>query len=200
MLTEHTSEQIDWRLAAFHEFLRTNFVDPLPMLKKRRSAGLVKKVGISIHRGRAWYGSAAFERFCPSSNLPTADLLQERSLRREGDPVSLEPQVFDLLVYLIRNRDRVVSKDDMIAAVWGGRIVSESALTNKLNAARTATGDSGEAQRLIKTLQRRGIRFVSTSGRSSSLRLRQRPRPRSCRHPRSPFPTGRPSPCCRSRT
>jgi TolB-like protein len=83
-----------------------------------------------------------------------------RELRRSGDLVPIEPQVFDLLVYLVRNRDRVVSKDDMIAAVWGGRIVSESALTNRINAARAAVGDSGEQQRLIKTLQRKGIRFV----------------------------------------
>ena len=72
----------------------------------------------------------------------------------------VEPQVFDLLVYLIRNRDRVVSKDDLIAAIWHGRIVSESALTNRINGARTAVGDSGGEQRLIKTLSRKGVRFV----------------------------------------
>lgn len=68
----------------------------------------------------------------------------------------VEPQVFDLLVYLIRNRDRVVSKDDLIAAIWHGRIVSESALTNRINGARTAVGDSGGEQRLIKTLFAQG--------------------------------------------
>jgi DNA-binding winged helix-turn-helix (wHTH) protein len=83
-------------------------------------------------------------------------------LRRGGDLAPIEPQVFDLLLYLVLNHDRVVSKDDMIAAVWGGRVVSESALTNRINAARTAIGDSGERQRLIKTLQRKGIRFVGT--------------------------------------
>src|SRR5262249_54457488 len=61
---------------------------------------------------------------------------------------------------VIRNHERVVSKDDLIAAIWNGRIVSESALTTCINAARTAIGDSGEAQRLIKTLPRKGIRFV----------------------------------------
>ena len=76
------------------------------------------------------------------------------------EPVALEPQVFDLLVHLIRNRDRVVSKDDLLGAVWGGRIVSESTLTSRINAARKAVGDSGEAQRLIRTLPRKGIRFV----------------------------------------
>src|SRR5215468_6532185 len=74
--------------------------------------------------------------------------------------VPLPPQVFDLLVYLIENRERVVSKDDLIAAVWSGRIVSDSALTTRLNVARNAIGDSGEEQRLIKTLPRKGFRFV----------------------------------------
>src|ERR1700690_3832992 len=83
-----------------------------------------------------------------------------RELRRGGEPVTLEPQVFDLLVHLIRNRDRVVTKDDLLASVWGGRIVSESTLTSRINAARKAIGDSGEAQRLIRTSPRKGIRFV----------------------------------------
>jgi TolB-like protein len=85
-----------------------------------------------------------------------------RELRRGADLVALAPQVFDLLQYLIQNRERVVSKDDLIAGVWDGRIVSESALTTRINAARSAIGDSGEAQRLIKTVPRKGIRFVGT--------------------------------------
>jgi TolB-like protein len=84
-----------------------------------------------------------------------------RELRRHSDLVPIEPQVFDLLAYLIENRDRVVSKDDLLAAVWKGRIVSESAMTTRINAARTAVGDSGEQQRLIKTLLRKGFRFVA---------------------------------------
>ena len=83
-----------------------------------------------------------------------------RELRREGRLLPIEPKVFDLLVHLISNRDRVVSKDNLIATIWDGRIVSESALTTCINAARTAIGDSGEVQRLIKTLPRKGIRFV----------------------------------------
>src|ERR1700761_1570334 len=86
----------------------------------------------------------------------------QRELRRDGRAIPLQPQVFDLLEYLIRHRDRVVTKEDLIAAVWGGRIVSESALTTRINAARTALGDSGEMQRLIKTLPRKGIRFVGS--------------------------------------
>src|SRR6202034_623131 len=85
---------------------------------------------------------------------------ERRELRGPAGPIPLEPQVFDFLVYLIRNRDRVVSKDDIITAIWSGRVVSESVLTTRLNAARSAIGDSGAAQRLIKTLPRKGMRFV----------------------------------------
>jgi TolB-like protein len=83
-----------------------------------------------------------------------------RELRRDARLVAVEPKVFDLLTYVIKNRDRVVSRDDLMAAVWDGRIVSESALTTCVNAVRSAVSDSGEAQRLIKTLPRKGIRFV----------------------------------------
>lgn len=83
-----------------------------------------------------------------------------RELRHEDEVVLLEPQVFDLLVFLIENRDRVVSKDDLIAAVWGGRIISESTLTSRINAARRAVGDDGERQGLIRTIARKGFRFV----------------------------------------
>jgi TolB-like protein len=83
-----------------------------------------------------------------------------RELRRRTALVAVEPQVFDLLVHLIRHRDRVVSKDELLASIWHGRIVSESALFNRINAARSAIGDTGEEQRLIKTLPRKGLRFV----------------------------------------
>jgi DNA-binding winged helix-turn-helix (wHTH) protein/pimeloyl-ACP methyl ester carboxylesterase len=84
----------------------------------------------------------------------------KRELRRGTELVSVGPQVFDLLVFLLRNRERVVSKDDLIAHVWGGRTVSDSTLTSHINAARKAVGDSGEEQRLIRTIARKGIRFV----------------------------------------
>src|SRR5438876_11831241 len=83
-----------------------------------------------------------------------------RELYRGADVVSIAPQVFDLLDYLIRNRERVVTKDDLINAIWNGRVVSDAAFTTRLNAARTAIGDSGEEQRLIKTLPRKGFRFA----------------------------------------
>ena len=75
-----------------------------------------------------------------------------RELHRGPVVVSVAPQVFDLLDYLICNRERVVSKDDLINAVWNGRSVSDAALTTRLNVARSAIGDCGEEQRLIKTL------------------------------------------------
>jgi TolB-like protein len=87
--------------------------------------------------------------------------LARRELRRGTEPVAIEPQVFDLLGYLVRHRDRVVGKDDLLAAIWGGRIVSDSALTTRINAVRRAVGDSGEKQRLIRTYQRKGFRFVA---------------------------------------
>ena len=83
-----------------------------------------------------------------------------RELRRGDDLLPVEPKVFDLLAHLIGKRDQVVSKQDLIAGVWLGRLVSDSALTSGINAARVAIGDSGESQRLIKTLPRKGVRFV----------------------------------------
>lgn len=97
-----------------------------------------------------------------------------RELNCDGRTVPVEPQVFDLLEFLICNRERVVSRDDVLAAVWNGRIVSESALTTRMNAARVAIGDSGEAQRLIKTLPRKGFRFIG------GVREQQGPSPAAC--------------------
>jgi adenylate cyclase len=83
-----------------------------------------------------------------------------RELRRGPALLPVEPQVFDLLVFLVGNRDRVVSKDDLLASVWGGRIVSESTLASRINAARRVVGDNGEQQRLIRTIIGKGVRFV----------------------------------------
>lgn len=85
-----------------------------------------------------------------------------RELRRGADVVRVAAQVFDILAYVIGNRDRVVSKDDLIAAVWDGRIVSDSAVTTRLKVVRDAIGDSGKEQRLLKTLPRKGFRFVGS--------------------------------------
>ncbi|HEY3891466.1 MAG TPA: winged helix-turn-helix domain-containing protein [Bradyrhizobium sp.] len=83
-----------------------------------------------------------------------------RELRCGATVVAMEPQAFDLLVHLIRHREHVVSRDEMIEQIWGGRIVSESALSTRINAVRCAIGDSGTEQRLVKTLPRKGVRFV----------------------------------------
>ncbi|HET7804819.1 MAG TPA: winged helix-turn-helix domain-containing tetratricopeptide repeat protein [Pseudolabrys sp.] len=84
----------------------------------------------------------------------------KREFTRHSEPIAMEPQVFDLLLYLLQNCDRVVSRDDLITAVWNGRIVSESTLSTRITAARKAIGDTGEDQILIKTYPRKGIRFV----------------------------------------
>src|SRR5262245_49630555 len=93
-----------------------------------------------------------FEDYCLDTD--------RRELRLRAALVRMEPQVFDLIEFLIRNRDRVVSRDDLIASVWEGRIVSESALSTRINGARSAIGDDGDQQRLIKTVPRKGLRFV----------------------------------------
>ncbi|HJS87379.1 MAG TPA: winged helix-turn-helix domain-containing tetratricopeptide repeat protein [Acetobacteraceae bacterium] len=93
-----------------------------------------------------------FEDFVLDSN--------RRELRQGGGLVAVEPQVFDLLEYLIRARNRVVSRDDLLSVVWQGRIVSEATLSSRVNSARAAIGDNGAEQRLIRTLPRKGVRFV----------------------------------------
>ncbi len=85
-----------------------------------------------------------------------------RELTRAGETIHLEPQVFDLLLHLIRCRERVVSKDELLSAVWQGRIVSESTLSSRINAARSAIGDSGQRQAFIRTIARKGVRFVGS--------------------------------------
>ena len=128
-----------------------------------------------------------------------------RELRRGRDRVSIEPQVFDLLVYLVENRDRVVSKDDLIAAIWDGRIVSESTLTSRINAARKAVGDSGRDQAVdphhcaqglslrrrlaIAAPARSALKFAHPAADAGEHRARYRRRS-----------TGPPSRCCPSPT
>src|SRR6478672_176216 len=92
-----------------------------------------------------------FEEFVLDTN--------RRELHRGADVLPVAPQVFDLLEYLVRHRERVVSKDDLIGAIWNGRTVSDAALTTRMNVARSAIGDTGEKQRFIKTVPRKGFRF-----------------------------------------
>jgi pimeloyl-ACP methyl ester carboxylesterase/DNA-binding winged helix-turn-helix (wHTH) protein len=84
-----------------------------------------------------------------------------RELRRGAQIIGIGPQVFDVLEYLIRNRERVVSNDDLIEGIWKGRIISESTLSSRITAARQAIGDSGEQQNYIRTLPRKGYRFIA---------------------------------------
>ena len=98
-----------------------------------------------------------------------------RELRCGQVLVPVAPQVFDLIAYLIGNRERVVGKDDMLAAIWGGRIVSESALSTRINAARSAIGDDGNTQRLIRTLPRKGFRFVGEVQEDQGATVSDRP-------------------------
>ena len=86
--------------------------------------------------------------------------LSQQELRRLGESVHIEPQVFDLIVHLVRNHDRIVSKDELIETIWNGRIISEAALSSRINGARRALGDNGTDQFFIRTLHKRGFRFV----------------------------------------
>ena len=81
-------------------------------------------------------------------------------LRREGDRVPIEPQVFDLLVYLVRNRNRIVTREELIDAVWNGRVISEATLSSRVSAVRRVIGDNGNDQSLVRTHHKRGFRFV----------------------------------------
>jgi TolB-like protein len=90
-----------------------------------------------------------------------------RELRRGSELIDVEPQVLDLLIYLVENRGRVVSKDDLIASVWNNRIVSDATLSSRIYAARQAVGDSGREQKLIRTIARKGHRFVGEVTQSS---------------------------------
>lgn len=94
---------------------------------------------------------------------------ERRELKRASGAISVGPQVFDLLLFLVKNRTRVVSKDDLLEAVWNGRIVSESTITSHINAARTAIGDSGQEQKFIRTVARKGFHFVGDVTEAPSL-------------------------------
>ena len=86
----------------------------------------------------------------------------KRELSCAGEGVPIEPQVFDLLLYFLENRDRVIGKDELFDKVWDGRIVSESTLTSRINAVRKAIKDTGRDQRLLRTVPRKGFRFVGS--------------------------------------
>jgi pimeloyl-ACP methyl ester carboxylesterase/DNA-binding winged helix-turn-helix (wHTH) protein len=87
--------------------------------------------------------------------------LRRFELRRDGIVCPVEPQVFDVLAHLMGERDRVVTKEELLDEVWGDRFVSESALTSRIKAARRAVGDDGRAQRVVRTVHGRGYQFVA---------------------------------------
>src|SRR5262249_41701018 len=119
-------------------------------ISRVNGAPVVREIGQRLGKGQAVeFRFAEFE----------IDL-EQQELRRSGQVIAIEPQVFDLLVYLVGNRHRIVSKDELIEAVWQGRIISDAALSSRVSAARRAIGDNGEDQRLIRTLHKRGFRFV----------------------------------------
>ena len=93
-----------------------------------------------------------FENYCLDAG--------RRELTCGSELIAIGPKVFDLLLYLVQNRNQVVTRDDLLQAVWGGRIVSDSTLTGHVNAVRKAIGDTGKEQRLIRTVSRKGLRFV----------------------------------------
>lgn len=107
---------------------------------------------------------------------------ERRELTLRGQVVSVGPQVFDLLLHLVGTRDRVVSKDELLQAVWGGRIVSESTITSHINAVRKAIGDTGGEQRLVRTVARKGFRFVGDIRIADSAEARQPGGPGSAGH------------------
>src|SRR3954452_21923328 len=102
-----------------------------------------------------WMGTILDFRF---GNFEIDAARQE--LRRAGEAVHIEPQVFYLLVHLVQNRDRIVSKDELIETIWRGRSISEAALSSCISAARRALDDNGNDQALVRTLHKRGFRFV----------------------------------------
>jgi pimeloyl-ACP methyl ester carboxylesterase/DNA-binding winged helix-turn-helix (wHTH) protein len=96
-------------------------------------------------------------------------------LRREGAAVPLEPQAFDVLVHLVRHRDRVVAKEELMDAVWGGRFVSETAVTSRIKQIRRALGDDGRKQRAVRTVHGRGYRFVAAVDDAGPVPVAARP-------------------------
>ena len=86
---------------------------------------------------------------------------EQSELRQNGAPVHLEPQAFDLLQLLVERAGRVVSRDEIHAAIWGDRIVSDAALASRIRDVRRALGDDGREQRFLRTVKGRGLRFVT---------------------------------------
>jgi len=120
---------------------------------------------------------------------------EKLELRGDGGLIALEPQVFALLVFLVENRDRVVTKDEIVEKIWDGRIVSDSAVSSRIKSARQALGDDGVSQRFIRTMHRVGFRFVADvvkgAPRATVSVAREQPTPAA--EPASTLETMRPT-------
>ena len=114
--------------------------------------------------------------------------IDRRELSCAGERVALEPQVFDVLLYLVQNSDRVVSKDELFDKVWDGRIVSESTLTSRINAVRKAVNDNGRDQHLVRTVARKGFRFVGDVQAEAKSAPVASPTAHEADHPRLALP------------
>jgi DNA-binding winged helix-turn-helix (wHTH) protein/pimeloyl-ACP methyl ester carboxylesterase len=121
-------------------------------------------------RGRHYLGVELIYRF--GDYQIDTDLFE---LRRGAEVIKVEPQVFDLLVYLISHRNRVVSQSELLDSIWSGKIVSLSTVASRINAARSAIGDSGAAQKLIRTIQRKGFRFIGEVSGSGAAAATSKP-------------------------
>ena len=122
-------------------------------------------------------------------------------LRRGGKVQPVEPQVFELLVYLVKSRDRVLSRDELNDAIWAGRIVTDAALNSCIKAARDAIGDDGRTQLCIRTKYRKGYRFVAAVSEIRTAPPASRAgtgatddRARTANDDRPPLPQGDPTP------
>jgi len=111
-----------------------------------------------------------------------------REIRCGATIITVEPQVFDLLEYLIRNHERVVSIDELIEAIWNGRIVSESTLSSRISEVRQTVGDSGERQGIIRTFPRKGYRFIAEVRKEQSLDHSTHPKQNTKEPPASTAP------------
>jgi DNA-binding winged helix-turn-helix (wHTH) protein len=117
-----------------------------------------------------------------------------RELRVGDSVVHVEPQVFDVLAYLVSHRDRMISKTELLDAVWGSQFVSDSALTSRIKSARSAIGDDGSAQSLIRTQRGRGYRFVGAVDVVEAVEAvdaAPEPRPTAGWRPAGPLPPSR---------
>ena len=120
----------------------------------------VKNLSRPIEAFEVDFGSASSD----ASIVRFADYELDTSLfelRQAGEQIAIEPQVFDLLVFLARNSNRTVTKEEIFSEIWGNRIVSDAALSSQIKAARKALGDDGATQRMIRTIHGRGFRFIA---------------------------------------